>query len=136
VNHLFCLDHAAERSSPAWSLWSAVPELGKFWRYSKHCTRTPCTIIEPEQHSKIGFADAHRVCQHRLEDRLKLARRSADHLENLRRRRLLLKRFGEIVGAPAQFVVQAHVFDGDDGLVSKILNQLDSFWVNGRTSWR
>jgi hypothetical protein len=39
-------------------------------------------------------------------------------LQNLRGRGLLLQRF-------AQFVEQAGVFDGDDGLIGEVLDQLD-----------
>src|SRR5262249_16297059 len=44
-----------------------------------------------EQIAELGLADARRVRQHRLEHRLKLAWRTADYLENLRRRGLLLQ---------------------------------------------
>jgi hypothetical protein len=42
------------------------------------------------QHSEFGFANANRVFQHALEYRLKLAGRTADHLQHLGRRGLLL----------------------------------------------
>ena len=52
-------------------------------------------------------------------------------------RGLLLQRFGQIVGALAQFVEQPRVLDGDDGLtgVSSASNAI-CLSVNGRTSWR
>ena len=48
-----------------------------------------------------------------------------DDLQHLRGRRLLLQRFGEIVGALAQLVEQPRVLDGDDGLGGKVRDQLD-----------
>ena len=42
-----------------------------------------------------------------------------------RGRGLLLQRFGEIVGALAQFVEQPRVLDGDDGLRGEVLHQRD-----------
>ncbi len=42
--------------------------------------------------------------------------------KNLRRRRLLLQRLGQIVGALAQLVEQPRVLDGDDGLGGEVLN--------------
>ncbi len=52
-------------------------------------------------------------------------RRVADDFENVGRRRLLLQRFGQIVGALAQFVEQTGILDGDDGLRREIRYQLD-----------
>jgi hypothetical protein len=46
-------------------------------------------------------------------------------LQHFRGRRLLLQRLAQIVGALAQFVEQPRVLDGDDGLRSKVLHQLD-----------
>ena len=45
----------------------------------------------------------------------------------VRCRGLLLQRFGEIVGALAQFAEQPRVLDGDDGLRGEVLHQLDLF---------
>jgi len=36
-----------------------------------------------------------------------------------------LQRFGQIVGALAQFVQQARILDGDDGLIGEGLEQVD-----------
>ena len=73
--------------------------------------------------AKLGIADADGILQHGCEHRLKIARRTADDLQHLRRRRLLLQRLGEfdgalaeIVGALTQFVQQSRVLDGDDRL--------------------
>ena len=46
----------------------------------------------------------------------------ADDAQYLRGRRLLLQRFGEIVGALAQFVEQPRVLDRDDGLGGEVLS--------------
>ena len=51
--------------------------------------------------------------------------RTADNLKYLRRRSLLLQRLGEVGGALAQFVEQPRVLDGDDGLGSEVLDELD-----------
>src|SRR5262249_23511181 len=66
-----------------------------------------------------------RVRQHSVEYRLQFARRTADHPEHFRSRRLLLQRF-------PQFIEQPCVLDGDDGLGCKVLDQLDLF-VRERT---
>ena len=49
--------------------------------------------------AKLCVADADSVLQHGRKYRLKIARRATDDLKHLRRRRLLLQRFGEVVGA-------------------------------------
>src|SRR4029453_13873142 len=66
-----------------------------------------------------------------VEDRLRVGRRVADNFENFRGRGLLLQRFRKIISALAQFVQQARVLDGDDGLGCEILNQLDLFVGEG-----
>ena len=53
-----------------------------------------------------------------FEHRLKVECRTADDLEHVGGRGLLLQRF-------AQFIEQARILDGDDGLGGKILHQLD-----------
>src|SRR5262245_10471893 len=45
-----------------------------------------------------GITNSGRVLQHRLEDRLKLARRLRDDLQHFRGRRLLLTRFSQFAG--------------------------------------
>ena len=62
--------------------------------------------------------------------------RVADDLEDVRCRRLLLQRFGQIVGALAQFVEQPRILDGDHGLVGKGLTSSICLSVNGATSSR
>ena len=51
--------------------------------------------------------------------------RRVDRLRDLAERLQLADRAGEIVGAGAQFVEQADVLDGDDGLVGEVRDQLD-----------
>ena len=71
-----------------------------------------------------------------MEDRHQLAGRTADDLEHLGGRGLLLQRFAQIVGALAQLLEQPRVLDGDDGLGGKILTSSICLSVNGRTSVR
>ena len=78
-----------------------------------------------EQIAELRLADAGRILQHGLEHRLQVAGRAGDDLQHLGGRGLLLQRFGEIVGALAQFVEQPRVLDGDDGLGGEVLHQLD-----------
>jgi hypothetical protein len=75
--------------------------------------------------SAVGAAQPDRTFRHRLEHRPQIERRAADDIEDLRRRRLLLQRFGEIGSPLAQFVEQPHVLNGDSGLISEGRHQLD-----------
>src|SRR5262245_1192063 len=54
----------------------------------------------------------------RVEHRLQIKRRAADHLENVGGGGLLLKGF-------AQLIEQARVLEGGDGLVGEVRDQLD-----------
>src|SRR5262245_40418636 len=60
-----------------------------------------------------------------FQHRLNICRRSSDHAEDLACRGLLLKCFAQIVCALPQLIEQAGVLDGDDGLRSEVLDQLD-----------
>ena len=60
-----------------------------------------------------------------VEHRLSVGKRTADHLKDLRGRRPLLQRFGEIVGALAQLIEQPRVLDSDHGLRCEVRNQFD-----------
>src|SRR5262245_1173589 len=56
----------------------------------------PASLIEIE-HAELGLAKPRRVRQDRIEDRPQFARRAADDLKDLGRRRLLLQRLGELL---------------------------------------
>jgi hypothetical protein len=66
----------------------------------------------------IGVAQPHRGFNQRVEHRLQIEGRAADHLEHVGGRRLLLQRL-------AQLVEQARVLYGDDGLLSEVAQELD-----------
>ena len=61
----------------------------------------------------------------RLEHRLRVGRRGADHPQDLGRRCLPVKRLSEIGVACFQLLEQADVLDRDDGLVGERLQQRD-----------
>ena len=84
-----------------------------------------CLAVETEQGAELGLANACGVFQHGLEHGLQLAGRTADDLEHLGGRGLLLQRLAQIVGALAQLVEQPGILDRDDGLSSEVRHQLD-----------
>src|SRR5262249_6393955 len=53
--------------------------------------------LAQEERSKLGLAEAHRIRQYGLEDRLQFSRRAADDLQDIRGCRLLLQRLGEFL---------------------------------------
>ena len=54
-----------------------------------------------------------------FQDRLKIERRAADDLQDLARGDLLLEGLGQIVISRLQFLEEADVLDGDDGLIGE-----------------
>ncbi len=60
-----------------------------------------------------------------IEDRLQVEGRAADDLEHVAGCGLVFERLLKIARALAQFVEQADILDGDDGLVGEGLEQLD-----------
>ena len=66
-----------------------------------------------------------RRLDQRIEHRLQIERRAADHLEHVGGRGLLLQRFREVAGLRLHLVEQPHVLDRDHGLVGEGLQQLD-----------
>ena len=58
----------------------------------------------------------------RIENRLERRSASGDDAQDLAGRSLLLQGFGEIAVARLEFLEQAHVLDGDDGLVGEGLS--------------
>jgi WD domain, G-beta repeat len=65
------------------------------------CRPTADVAFDEEQVTELRLADAYSVFQHGLEHRRELAGRTRYHLQHLGRRRLLLQRLGELVGALA-----------------------------------
>src|SRR6266545_1541234 len=60
----------------------------------------------------------HGILSHCIQHRLNVRGRAGDYAQNFTRRSLLFQRL-------LQFVEQPHVFNGDNGLISKGLQQLD-----------
>src|SRR5262249_2950021 len=77
------------------------------------------------QRAELRLAVAYRILQHRVEYRLQLAGGTADDPRHLGGGGLLLHGLVRIIGALAQFVEQAGVRDGDDGLAGEVRHQID-----------
>ena len=87
--------------------------------------------VESEDRRLHGLAQSDRVLGQGLEDRLEIEGGPADHLEQLAGRRLLLEGDPQLAVARLQFLEQADVFDGDDGLIGEGLEQLDLLVAEG-----
>src|SRR5262249_33531017 len=114
LNSLFYRHRAAERSVGGRADHRFAPtRLSECrWRSMQGHSAESLALAQVER-AKLGLADAHRVCQHGLKYRLKLAPRTADDLEHLGGRALLLQclgkvppRLGELTGARLKLLLQ------------------------------
>src|ERR1700688_2488365 len=78
-----------------------------------------------------GAAQVDSGGNQRIENRLQVERRTADDLEHLGGRNLLLQGFAEIVGFRLHLIEQAHIADSDHGLIGESLQQTDLFVPEG-----
>src|SRR5262245_6434047 len=79
------------------------------------------------KNAHIRSAQAGRRLNKAVEHGLQVECRAADDLEHVSGRGLLLQRLAQIGRALTQLVEQPRVLDGDDRLVSKVLQKLDLF---------
>ena len=82
----------------------------------------------------IGAGKLHRLGDDRAQDFVEVER-SVDRLADLAERAQLFDRLRQLGGAGAQLVEQAHVLDGDHGLVGEAREQFDLLvreWPHGR----
>jgi hypothetical protein len=119
-----------------------APRIGAHLRFAQEIISEPrgCILhggnheglaIEEQHMSEFRFADARRVRQHCLENGLELSGRARNDAQHFGGRRLLLQRLAQIVCALAQLLEQAGIFDGNDSLTGKALNQLDLLFGKG-----
>ena len=104
VYDLLGFGDAHDRSLLARSMHAALHELEIGLGHAKQGDRASDASVEAEHDSKLGIANARGLFQHGLEHGLKLAWRTADHLEHFRGRCLLLQCLAQVVSALAQFV--------------------------------
>ena len=118
VKDFFGLGDAVKRGTRQTASHRFAPEPFGIVGHAVHRHRSKVVSLSQEQIADLGFANARRVFQHRLEYRLKIAGRGTDNLEHVGGGGLLLEGI-------AQFSEQPGVLDGDHGLRREILNQLD-----------
>ena len=79
--------------------------------------------VERDRRADVGVAQFASGRRDRVEDRLDVGLRLADHAQDLAGRRLLLQRFRQVAIARFQLREQAHVLDRDHCLVGERLQQ-------------
>ena len=102
-----------------------------FRRKAVRCGYRIGVAYPPTENGQVRLAKSDRRLGQRIEHRLQVEGRAADHLEHVGCSRLLLQRLAQVVGALAQLVEQPRVFDRDDGLSGKILNKIDVLLLEG-----
>ena len=76
------------------------------------------SLAESQRHI-INLTDPGGALDDGVEDRLHIRRRAADDAEHLGRCRLMLQGLAQFCVALAEFLKQAHVLDGDHGLIGE-----------------
>ena len=91
--------------------------------------------LAESQYHVIDPANPRGALDDGVEHRLHVGRRAADDAEHLGRCRLMLQGLAQFCVALAEFFEQAHVLDGDHGLVGEGFEERDLF-VCERTDFR
>src|SRR3990172_9941111 len=81
--------------------------------------------LRSHDETPFSTAEPRGIFDKRLEHRLKIKSRAADHLEDFAGGGLLLQGFGQVSVAGLELVEEADVFDGDHGLVGEGLEERD-----------
>ena len=89
--------------------------------------RDPLVLIAEDARDPDVVGRAERACtlNDGVQDVAEIGRRGRDHTQHLGGDRLLLQRLAQLAVALLQFLEQAGVLDGDDGLVRERLQQRD-----------
>src|SRR6185295_14740606 len=110
-------------------VWLIHTDLDVVNRYGTKMSPRDQTVFlaEPQPHV-INPANLCRALDDGVEDRLHICGRAADDAEHLGRRRLMVQRLAQLRVALAEFLEQADVFDGDDGLIGEGFKKFDLFF--------
>ncbi len=87
--------------------------------------RPVCLVIADDDMGRVRRTQPRGGFDQRVQNRLEVERRPADHLQHVARGGLILERLCQIVGASADLVQQAGVLDGDHGLRCKAPEKRD-----------
>ena len=101
---------------------------------TKMSPRNHSVPLAESQHHVINPTNPRGALDDGIEDRLHVRGRAADDAEHLGCRRLMLQRLAQFCVALLEFLEQAHVLDGDDGLIGKGFEQ-SNLLVRKRTNF-
>src|SRR5262249_30188741 len=100
--------------------WAPAAFLDVFrWQRAMYCHDAEGIAFAEHERAELGVAYARGVLQHGLEHGLQVAGRTADDLQHLRGRGLLLQRLAQLTRARLHLVEQPHVLDRDYRLVGE-----------------
>src|SRR6478752_4505160 len=85
------------------------------------------SAVKSEDVTKLGSARPRGAMCNRIEDRLLISWRTANDLQHLADRRLVLKTFLQLPRSRLHLLEEADVVDRDDSLICKGLEQPDLF---------
>ena len=109
-------------------------ERPKFRRRPESCRRPILFALAKEDECHFSLAQPRGGFDKGVQYGLQIKRRTANDLEHVRGRRLLLQRFGEIVRTLPQFPEQSCILDRDHRLLRKVAEQFDLL-VRERTNF-
>ena len=118
MNGLCCRHRSSDDASSPAFVWDGLDILNDVRRVAVDRDQIVSIALLTRDGGHIRFAKVGRQFGQRIEHRLQIEGRAADDLEHVGGGGLLLQRF-------AQLVEQSRIFDGDDGLIGKIRDQLD-----------
>src|SRR5262249_26996693 len=128
VAHLLYPHHVIESAARHWRKRTALLyKLGIFRRRTNSRCGVEPRAVKAEQQAELGLANAKRVFQHCVEDRLKFARRGADDTQDLGGRCPLPQRFAQFARALLLGLEQPYVLNSDHCLIGERRRQLDLF---------
>ncbi len=103
----------------------AAKRIGPFRPDLGLCREVDQLAIKGRHDTAGGATESQRGVGDAIEHRLDVGRRARDDPQDLRRRGLLLQRFGQVSVARLQLLEKTDVLDRDDGLVGEGLHELD-----------
>src|SRR5215831_16385882 len=105
-------------------MWLINTDLNTTKRYRPKMGSLNHNVLLPEsQKHVINPTNPRGALDDCVKHRLHVGRRAADDAEHLGRCRLMLQSLAQFRVALLEFLKQPHIFDGDDGLVSKGFEQ-------------
>src|SRR5262245_61369764 len=100
---------SGDATSAWWRRERVTKSIGALWAKLIESDEMNELAVERKDAAQRGITEPERIGRHRVEDRLHIGRRAADHPQNLARRR-------EVAVARLELLEEAYVLDGDDRL--------------------